>query len=64
MFWRKVILEVNGAGIGILNWDCQNDRNPGMSQADHEAILKEAFGLTQVIWAYGHDPRDGTTGSY
>ena len=28
----------------------------------HEAILREAFGLEQVIWAYGHDPFDGTTG--
>ena len=55
-------LEFNGAGILVLNWDCQEDRNPGLSLAEHEAILKEAFGLSQVIWAYGHDPADGTTG--
>jgi len=46
----------------VLNWDCQDDRNPGMTQAEHEAILKEAFGVTQIIWAYGHWEEDGTTG--
>ena len=55
-------LEFNGAGILILNWDCQDDRNPGMTQAEHEAILKKAFGVTKIIWAYGHHPEDGTTG--
>ena len=55
-------LEFNGAGTLVLNWDCQDDRNPGMTEAEHEAILKEAFGLDQVIWAYGHHPQDGTTG--
>ncbi len=55
-------LEFNGAGTLVINWDCQDDRNPGMSEAEHEAILTEAFGLTRIIWAYGHDPQDGTTG--
>jgi agmatine/peptidylarginine deiminase len=55
-------LEVNGAGVALLNWDCQADRNPGLDQAEHEAILKAALGLTQILWAYGHDPADGTTG--
>lgn len=55
-------LEFNGAGTLVLNWDCQDDRNPGMTQAEHEAILTEAFGLTRIIWAYGHYPGDGTTG--
>ncbi len=55
-------LEFNGAGTLVLNWDCQDDRNPGMSEAEHEAILSSAFGLTQVVWAYGHDPSDLTTG--
>jgi agmatine deiminase len=59
---EKGNLEFNGAGTLVLNWDCQDDRNPGMARAEHEAILKEAFGLTQVIWAYGHWPQDGTTG--
>ena len=59
---EKGNLEFNGAGTLVLNWDCQDDRNPGMTQAEHEKILKEAFGLTRIIWAHGHEPRDGTTG--
>jgi agmatine deiminase len=55
-------LEVNGAGIALINWDCQQDRNPGLTQTEHEARLTEALGLTQIVWAYGHDPADGTTG--
>ncbi len=55
-------LEVNGAGIAVLNWDCQDDRNPGLSRAEHEAILSEALGIERFIWAEGHDPDDGTTG--
>jgi agmatine deiminase len=55
-------LEFNGAGTLVLNWDCQDDRNPGLTEAEHEAILTAAFGLTRVIWARGHHPQDGTTG--
>jgi agmatine deiminase len=55
-------LEFNGAGTLVLNWDCQDDRNPGLAQAEHETILKEAFDLTRIIWAYGHWQEDGTTG--
>ena len=33
-------------------------RNPGMAKAEHEVILKQAFGVTKIIWAYGHDPED------
>lgn len=59
---EKGNLEVNGAGIAMLNWDCQDQRNPGLSKADHERILKEALGLTEIIWSYGHHPDDLTTG--
>ncbi len=59
---EKGNLEFNGAGTLVLNWDCQDDRNPGMTQAEHETILMEAFGLTRIIWAYGHVLEDGTTG--
>lgn len=55
-------LEFNGAGGLVVGWDCQDDRNPGKTRAEHEAILIEAFNLVQIIWAYGHDPGDGTTG--
>ncbi len=59
---EKGNLEFNGSGTLLVNWDCQDDRNPGMSEAEHEALLKEAFGVTRIIWAYGHHPDDGTTG--
>ncbi len=59
---EKGNLEFNGAGTLVLNWDCQDDRNPGLTQAEHEAILMEGFELTQIIWAYGHVQEDGTTG--
>jgi len=59
---EKGNLEFNGAGTLVLNWDCQDDRNPGMTQAEHEAILTAAFDLTEIIWAFGHDAADGTTG--
>ncbi|MCG8614706.1 MAG: agmatine deiminase family protein [Desulfobacterales bacterium] len=59
---EKGNLEFNGAGILVVNWDCQDDRNPGMIKATHEEILRDAFGVDRIIWAYGHHPDDGTTG--
>lgn len=59
---EKGNLEFNGAGTLVLNWDCQDDRNPGMTQREHETILKQAFGVHTIIWAYGHHRDDGTTG--
>jgi len=59
---EKGNLEFNGAGALVLNWDCQDDRNPGMERAEHETILKETFGLDTIIWAYGHTPGEGTVG--
>ncbi len=55
-------LEFNGVGVLALNWDCQDDRNPGLPKTEHERILRDAFGVKTIIWAYGHDPLDGTTG--
>jgi agmatine deiminase len=55
-------VEFNGAGVLVINWDCQQDRNPGLTKAEHETILRRAFGVTKIIWAYGYDPRDKTTG--
>ena len=59
---EKGNLEFNGAGTLVLNWDCQDDRNPGLSRAEHEDVLRQAFGVDRIIWAYGHYPEDGTTG--
>jgi agmatine deiminase len=55
-------LEVNGADTAVLGWDCQQDRNPGWTKEATEALLKEALGVSRVLWVYGHDEEDGTTG--
>ena len=59
---EKGNIEFNGDGVALLNWDCQNERNPNMSKSEHESILKSAMGLKTIIWAYGYDPSDITTG--
>ena len=59
---EKGNLEFNGKGTLMLNWDCQANRNPGMSKAAHEAYLKQTLGVQKIVWAYGADPQDGTTG--
>ncbi len=59
---EKGNIEVNGKGTLLINWTCQQQRNPGISKRDQETILKNALGLTQIIWAYGAWPDDGTTG--
>lgn len=59
---EKGNLEFNGMYTLVLNWDCQENRNPGMTQTEHEAILKEALGLNQIIWVYGHVPGECTIG--
>lgn len=55
-------LEVNGAGVAVLNWTCQLDRNPTLSQDQHEAALMDALGVHTILWAEGHHPEDRTTG--
>lgn len=59
---EKGNVEVNGDGVLVINWDCQDQRNPGMTAQEHEAILKEKLGVHTIVWAYGHYPGDGTTG--
>ena len=46
-------LEFNGAGDLLINWDCWHDRNPSYSQAQSDAVLMEAFGVTNVVWTIG-----------
>ncbi len=54
--------EANGKDIVMLNWDCQSNRNPGLSKEQTEEYFRAKFGILNVIWAEGHDPYDGTTG--
>ncbi len=55
-------LEANGDDTVVLGWDCQADRNPDWTQEATEVLLRERFGATQVLWVYGHDAEDLTTG--
>jgi len=55
-------LEFNGAGALIASWPCQNDRNPGVSQAEMEIMFEQAFGVTEVVWLLSNPPGDLTTG--
>ncbi|MCP3932180.1 MAG: agmatine deiminase family protein [Bacteroidetes bacterium] len=59
---EKGNVEVNGNGTLLINWDCQHDRNPKMDQASQETVLKNALGVTKIIWAYGHYEGEGTIG--
>lgn len=59
---EKGNVEVNGNGILVINWDCQKDRNPNVTQDYQETLLKNALGVSKVIWAYGHYNGDGTIG--
>lgn len=59
---EKGNVEVNGKGTLVINWDCQKDRNPNVTQAHQEIILKNALGVDKIIWAYGHYEGDGTIG--
>lgn len=59
---EKGNIEFNGQGVALLNWDCQKNRNPHLNKTQHEAILKNALGLKDIIWAYGYHPKDLTTG--
>ncbi len=59
---EKGNLEFNGAGALIVNWGCQSSRNPGMSQAEMEAIFMQSFGLDQVVWLPSEPSGDLTGG--
>ena len=55
-------LEFNGSGTLISNWDCWEDRNPNLNQTELESLFMEYWGLSQIIWTYGHSQYDVTTG--
>ncbi len=55
-------LEFNGAGALITSWACLSDRNPGWTQADMEALFRQAFGVTKVVWLLSAPPGDVTNG--
>jgi len=62
-------IEVDGLGTAIITESCfiNRNRNPELSKHDCEAILKELFGLRQIIWlpgVVGKDITDGHTDFY
>lgn len=62
-------LEVDGRGTAIITESCilNDNRNPGMSKEDGEALLKTLFGLRKIIWLpgiRGQDITDGHTDFY
>jgi agmatine deiminase len=59
---EKGNVEVNSKSLLLINWDCQNQRNPNLTKEQHELILRNAMGIKDIIWSYGHYPDDGTYG--
>jgi len=57
-------IEVNGQGLCVTTVDCliNSTRNPGMSRAGMETILKNYLGVTGVIWCRGDIAGDDTDG--
>jgi agmatine deiminase len=59
---EKGNLESNGAGTVILNWDCQNKRQPKWSKEQTEKLLIEKFGVKKVVWVPSSHPEEFTGG--
>lgn len=62
-------IEVDGRGSAILSESCflNANRNPGLSKAACEQMLRAAFGITKVVWLpglRGQDITDGHTDFY
>jgi len=56
-------LEFNGTDVLITNWNVWNDRNPGVTRAELEAVFQEAFGVTRTVWLLSV-PADDVTGGH
>ena len=57
-------IEVDGNGTALMTESCilNPNRNPGLTKADCEAILKPLLGLRKIIWLPGIRDRDITDG--
>jgi agmatine deiminase len=57
-------IEVDGTGTAIITESCtlNSNRNPGLSKADFEALLKPLLGLQKIIWLPGIQGKDITDG--
>ncbi|NET02355.1 MAG: agmatine deiminase family protein [Sphaerospermopsis sp. SIO1G1] len=57
-------IEVDGQGTAIITESCvlNENRNPGMSKAECEELLKPLLGLRKIIWLPGIRGKDITDG--
>jgi agmatine deiminase len=57
-------IEVDGYGTAIITESCvmNVNRNPGLSKADCEEVLKQSLGLKKIIWLPGIKGKDITDG--
>ncbi|MFB8793976.1 MAG: agmatine deiminase family protein [Microcoleus sp.] len=57
-------IEVDGHGTAIITESCvlNQNRNPGMSKSECEALLKPLLGLRKIIWLPGIRGKDITDG--
>lgn len=57
-------LEVNGAGVGLTTRSCflTGTRNPGMTEDDYAALLRDTLGVERLLWLDGGLENDHTDG--
>lgn len=57
-------IEVNGVGVMLTTTPVllNDNRNPGMTKADYEALFAEALGIQEVVWLPAELPNDDTDG--
>lgn len=54
-------MDVDGAGTALVS-ECMLDRNPGWTQQTAEPVLRQALGITHIIWVAGALRGDHTDG--
>jgi agmatine deiminase len=59
---EKGTLDFNGKDTVITSWTVLHDRNPQMSRGQLESVLKQTFGVTNVVWLEGASEGDLTEG--
>lgn len=57
-------IEVNGTGVGLTTRSCllTDTRNPGLTEADYAALLRETLGIERLLWLDGGLENDHTDG--
>ncbi|WP_442877198.1 agmatine deiminase family protein [Deinococcus sp. YIM 134068] len=57
-------LEVNGGGVGLTTRSCflTQTRNPGVTEEDYAALLRDTLGVDKLLWLDGGLENDHTDG--